>query len=241
MDLARSGRHQQALRRRRRPRTTCTSPRTAGEVHAILGENGAGKSTLHPDPERRPRRRRGRDHACAARPIGRATPGDARRAGIAPVFQELSLIPDLTVAENIWFGDEPLTPRGTISRRGIDARTRDAASQRSGCRRSPPDRPVRIAVDRRPAARRDRQGARARSRHPHPRRGHLGARAATTSTGCSSIARQRADAGQAGALHLAPHGRGPAGRRPRHGAAQRRDGGHRGDDRAGRPTTTSWR
>src|SRR5436190_2082760 len=76
---------------------------SAGEVHAILGENGAGKSTLI-------RILSGALPADAGEIALRGaqyrpgTPGDARRAGIATVFQELSLVPDLTVAENAWFG-----------------------------------------------------------------------------------------------------------------------------------------
>ena len=93
-----------------------------GEVHAILGENGAGKSTfiqilsgaLGTDAG---------EILLRGEPVAAFGPSEARRAGIAPVFQELSLISDLTVAENIWFGDETLSPLGTISRRALDART----------------------------------------------------------------------------------------------------------------------
>ena len=114
---------------------------TAGEVHAILGENGAGKSTLI-------RILSGAIPADAGSiglrgsPYQPGTPAGARRAGIATVFQELSLIPDLTVAENIWFGEEPLTPAATISRRGIESRTRDLL-RRLELPPLPPDRPVR--------------------------------------------------------------------------------------------------
>ncbi|MBX6388149.1 MAG: sugar ABC transporter ATP-binding protein [Frankia sp.] len=94
----------------------------AGEVHAILGENGAGKSTLIQilggalTPDSGELTLRGRPY----RPRG---PRGARRAGIACVYQELSLIPDLTVAENIWFGVEERTPVRTVSRRRTSART----------------------------------------------------------------------------------------------------------------------
>jgi ribose transport system ATP-binding protein len=78
----------------------------AGEVHAIVGENGAGKSTLMriaagvvPLDEGR--------MTFAGRPFAPATPADALRSGIAMVHQELSLAPDLTVAENILAGREP--------------------------------------------------------------------------------------------------------------------------------------
>jgi ribose transport system ATP-binding protein len=115
---------------------------TAGEVHAILGENGAGKSTLI-------RILSGALPADAGSISLRGTayqprtPADARQAGIATVFQELSLIPDLSVAENIWFGEEPLTPAATISRRGIHTRTRELLAG-LGLPALPPERPVRL-------------------------------------------------------------------------------------------------
>jgi ribose transport system ATP-binding protein len=94
----------------------------AGEVHAVLGENGAGKSTfiqilsgaLLPDAG---------NLTVAGVAYRPSSPRDARTAGIVPVFQELSLIPDMTVAENIFFGIEDLTVGGTISRASLRRRT----------------------------------------------------------------------------------------------------------------------
>src|SRR5215203_3841091 len=71
-----------------------------GRIHALLGENGAGKSTLikilagvvRPDTGR---------IAIDGAPMSFATPGAAIKAGVACMFQELSLLPDLTVADNI--------------------------------------------------------------------------------------------------------------------------------------------
>ena len=71
-----------------------------GEVHAILGENGAGKSTLvkllsgvvEPD---------GGSLSLDGAPYRPASIRDARRMGVSTAFQELSLVPDLTVAENM--------------------------------------------------------------------------------------------------------------------------------------------
>ena len=78
----------------------------AGEVHALIGENGAGKSTviriLSGDvrPDRGATLVRGRE-------VSFYSPADARRHGIATIFQELMIVPDMTVAENIVLGDEP--------------------------------------------------------------------------------------------------------------------------------------
>ena len=78
----------------------------AGEVHALVGENGAGKSTLisiltgaqKPD-----------DGAVLldGEPANFGSPAAARRAGVGAIYQELALVPWLTVAENIRLGDEP--------------------------------------------------------------------------------------------------------------------------------------
>jgi ribose transport system ATP-binding protein len=77
-----------------------------GSIHAILGENGAGKSTLikimagvvKPDAG---------TLALEGQQYHFAKPSDATRAGIICVFQELSLLPDLTVADNISISDPP--------------------------------------------------------------------------------------------------------------------------------------
>jgi simple sugar transport system ATP-binding protein len=76
-----------------------------GEVHAILGENGAGKSTLVKilagavTPSRGEIRLEGQH-------IQIASPAFARRCGIAMVYQETSLVPSMTVAQNLYLGDE---------------------------------------------------------------------------------------------------------------------------------------
>ena len=80
-----------------------------GEVHVLLGENGAGKSTLikilagvhKPD--------------CGTikihgDPVMNYNPHQAQEMGISVIYQELNLVPYLTVAENIFLGDEPLLP-----------------------------------------------------------------------------------------------------------------------------------
>jgi len=90
----------------------------AGEVHALVGENGAGKSTLmriaagiHA-PDEGAMDFCGRDYAPKS-------PADSLRAGIAMVHQELSLAPDLTVAENIMAGLEPLRWRWFVDRKRL--------------------------------------------------------------------------------------------------------------------------
>lgn len=95
----------------------------AGEVHAILGENGAGKSTfiqilggsLQPD---------GGEMRLDGSRLRPRNPREAQLAGVSCVYQELSLIPDLSVAENVWFGVEQRTVLGTIARRRMNERTR---------------------------------------------------------------------------------------------------------------------
>jgi ribose transport system ATP-binding protein len=113
----------------------------AGEVHAVLGENGAGKSTFIQILSGAIRADEGTLtlRGEAFRP---ATPREAERAGIAAVFQELSLVPDLTVAENIWFRREPVTWLRTIDRRELLRRTRKLLDD-LGLTRIAPDRPVR--------------------------------------------------------------------------------------------------
>ena len=89
-----------------------------GEVLALIGENGAGKSTLMkalagallPD---------GGSMTLEGRPYRPAGPLEARRAGVAMIYQELNIAPHLTVAENILLGTEPHTAGGsTGGRRG---------------------------------------------------------------------------------------------------------------------------
>ena len=113
----------------------------AGEVHAVLGENGAGKSTLIQILSGAVTADEGviTLRGTAFHP---ANPREAERAGIVSVFQELSLIPDLTVAENIWFRREKLTWLGTVAARGLRDRTR-ALLESLGLSAIPAERMVR--------------------------------------------------------------------------------------------------
>jgi len=95
-----------------------------GEVHALLGENGAGKSTLikvvsgvfPPD--------RG-EVIVDGKPVNLQRPDDARRAGVATIYQELLLFPDLTVAENIFMGHAPRARFGRLDWRAMREKTKE--------------------------------------------------------------------------------------------------------------------
>ncbi|HEX2281794.1 MAG TPA: sugar ABC transporter ATP-binding protein [Thermomicrobiales bacterium] len=95
-----------------------------GEVHALVGGNGAGKSTLMkilqgvytPDEGQ---------IAVDGRPVEIRSPHDARSLGIGMIFQEFSLIPTLTVAQNIFLGREPRGSGGLIDDRTSVRRTRE--------------------------------------------------------------------------------------------------------------------
>lgn len=94
----------------------------AGRLRALLGENGAGKSTLMNilagvfPPDAGSIRVDGRD-------VQFATPREAQEAGIGIVFQELNLIPHLSVAENIFLGREPKNRFGMIDYPRLHAET----------------------------------------------------------------------------------------------------------------------
>jgi ABC-type sugar transport system ATPase subunit len=95
----------------------------AGEVHALVGENGAGKSTLmhilagvyRPDA--------GAFDFAGRRDVALAGERAAQDLGIAIVFQERSLFPQLSVAENIFAGREPMKRWGRIDRGALRGRS----------------------------------------------------------------------------------------------------------------------
>jgi rhamnose transport system ATP-binding protein len=111
----------------------------AGEVHALLGENGAGKSTLvkilagvhQPDSG---------TLTVAGREVALHGPAAARAAGIAVIYQEPTLFPDLTVAENMFIGRQPLR-----SGRRIDTHAMRAEAAEIFTRLGVPLDPGRIA------------------------------------------------------------------------------------------------
>jgi len=106
----------------------------AGTVHAITGENGAGKSTLmnllagihRPDEG---------VIEIAGHTVALDTPRAARLRGISTIFQELTLLPNLSVAENMFLGREPRR-LGLVDRRAMRANAAAALDQ-LGCRISP--------------------------------------------------------------------------------------------------------
>src|SRR5438552_3748340 len=72
----------------------------AGEIHALLGENGAGKSTLMAIAAGSLEPDRGRIE-LKGEPVGASSPLAVRQLGLSIAYQHPSLVPDLTVAENI--------------------------------------------------------------------------------------------------------------------------------------------
>ncbi len=85
----------------------------AGEVHILLGENGAGKSTLVKILSGAIPRDDGRI-IIQGKEIHHLTPAYSRELGIGMVYQELSLVPGLTVAENIFLGQLPRNNLGIV-------------------------------------------------------------------------------------------------------------------------------
>ncbi len=94
-----------------------------GEVHALVGENGAGKSTLIKILSGLLRLDRG-EIRLDGREVRIDQPAEAQRLGIGTVFQELTLLPHMTVAENLLLRREPRDRLGLIRRSEV---TREAA------------------------------------------------------------------------------------------------------------------
>jgi ribose transport system ATP-binding protein len=91
-----------------------------GEVMALLGENGAGKSTLmkilcgaYPKSSG--------EMVFKGRPLELKGPRDAQQQGIAIIHQELNLIRELSIAENIFLGREPVTRAGNLDWKRLNA------------------------------------------------------------------------------------------------------------------------
>ena len=95
----------------------------AGKVHALLGQNGAGKSTLIRILAGVERADRG-SVSIAGVKLALGRPSVSNAAGVRTAFQELSSIPELTVAENLLYGEEP-TLLGRVRRRRLLARAEE--------------------------------------------------------------------------------------------------------------------
>jgi len=102
----------------------------AGEVHALVGENGAGKSTLIKILGGRVRPDQG-EVRIGGRPVSLSGPEAAHKLGAWTVFQELTLLPWMTVAENLLLRREPRGGFGLIDR-AATAREADALLARYG-------------------------------------------------------------------------------------------------------------
>ncbi len=95
----------------------------AGEIHGLVGENGAGKSTLmkilsgvHAPDEG--------ELSLRGAPVSFGSPSDARTHGIGMIYQELSVMPKLTVAENVFLGRQPTNRFGLVDWKGMKAAAR---------------------------------------------------------------------------------------------------------------------
>lgn len=100
-----------------------------GEIHALMGENGAGKSTLikvltgAEEFETGEIKIAGIDH-----PVINKSPQEAQRNGISTVYQEVNLCPNLSVAENIFIGREPMR-YGRVDWKTINKRAKEILSE----------------------------------------------------------------------------------------------------------------
>jgi ribose transport system ATP-binding protein len=96
----------------------------AGEVHALCGENGAGKSTLMKILAGAIDDFHG-EIVLDGKPVKFLGPRDAEDAGVRIIHQELNLVPDLTVAANIFLGREMTGRLGFVDDRAMERRSRD--------------------------------------------------------------------------------------------------------------------
>src|SRR5215208_732943 len=115
----------------------------AREVVALIGANGSGKSTMS-KVINRVVVLDGGQLLLDGKPVHFPSPQAAKNSGISTVFQELSLIPQMTVAENIWLTREPLNAFGQVDRKAVKARTEALLSLFEGTFKTDlqPDSPV---------------------------------------------------------------------------------------------------
>tara|TARA_R110000751_G_scaffold95381_7_gene186518 strand:+ start:31974 stop:32792 length:819 start_codon:yes stop_codon:yes gene_type:complete len=96
-----------------------------GECHCLLGDNGAGKSTFIKTMSGVHQPTKG-EILFEGKPMNFATPRDAMEAGIATVFQDLAMIPLMSVTRNFFMGREPTKGRGLLKRFDVE-RAKDVA------------------------------------------------------------------------------------------------------------------
>ena len=95
-----------------------------GEVHALVGENGAGKSTLikvltgvyQPDEG---------EVRHLGEPVAFKRPIEAQRAGISTIYQEVNLVPLMSIASNVFLGREPRTRAGLVDWSTMNTQSRE--------------------------------------------------------------------------------------------------------------------
>jgi rhamnose transport system ATP-binding protein len=106
-----------------------------GSIHALVGENGAGKSTLVKIIAGLYQADSG-EFLLNGEPVDFTSTAQAKAAGIAVIYQEPTLFPDLSVTENIFMGRQPMRSLGRIDRKAMRSET-VALFQRLGVRISP--------------------------------------------------------------------------------------------------------
>lgn len=99
-----------------------------GTIHALVGENGAGKSTLIKILTGVYRQDSG-EILYEGSPVQFGRPSDAQDVGISTVYQEISLIPLMSVARNIFLGREPRNRMGLINVREMDRRAQETTER----------------------------------------------------------------------------------------------------------------
>src|SRR5699024_2078082 len=130
-----------------------------GSIHALIGENGAGKSTLVKIVAGLYQRDSG-DFIFDGEPVDFTSTAESKSAGIAVIYQEPTLFPDLSVTENIFMGRQPVAKFGRIDR---------------GAMRTEPTELINTLgadLDRRPAGHRDRKSCFPRRKTAHHGRAH---------------------------------------------------------------------
>ncbi len=101
-----------------------------GEIHALMGENGAGKSTLIKCLTGINDFQYGEIHVDGVEgPVKNHSTMDAQRVGISTVYQEVNLCPNLSVAENLFIGREPMTAFHTVDRKAMVKRAAELAEE----------------------------------------------------------------------------------------------------------------